>query len=1194
MQKHTTKKAAILLLFLFCSISAVFSQTYVNREWSVNDGNPLMLQWSNSINTSGGLITVGNTQVAGQGTNILLTKYTSTGSISWSKNYNTGGTANDYGTNLALDASGNIYVCGITDNNGVVNSDIVILKYNSSGTFLWDTTYDSPYNMNDLATSIIIDPSNNIYVAGSSEGSTTQFDYITLKYNSSGVFQWVSRYDYANLQDYGGGITLSSTNTYLFVTGASANSTNDWDYTTVKYDLSGTQVSVSRNTVAGTGYDQPYAYTKDIAGNIYITGTGSSNGIDYDIKTIKVKPDNTISWSVNDDSNNKNDQASAIDINHSTYEIVVAGFATKSNNIKEAILIKYDSSGSKQWEYRRSSDNLNEDAEAKAVKILSDGSIYVCTQITGANATKDIALTKLSSTGTVVWERRMQKLIDEIPTGLKVDYNGDIFVTYVQALGASNVYTVEKFTQHETDTTKVYDSLGNAMYMKNELLITFNKNIMDTDAVNNTIGNAIINYSDLSYFIDSASYSIIYSKLIANCPLADGKCYIKAAKLFPNLQTGLTSTLNRLGERVKVPVFWNSLRVLFPAGINISLVLDSLNTIPDIVTISEPNYIIHPHVGAIDTKYPYQYGLFPNAVYPNADINIEPAWDYTTGKPHIKAGIFDTGLNFDHPDFKGWGANNDTKVRGAWDFISNGNMFGFPQNDPAPLYHGTNVAGIIGALRNRTSNSVAGIAGGDNNGSYDIGTSLYAARILPLAVNVNDPPIHHVYDAIVMSAIDSAGLDYCWGLHLMNNSWGFQVLQSILPNSDTNRSLIKKAVHFANRANVTFVASTGNSAKDKLNFPAGVDEDWVIAVGGSDTLGERDAEANYGPGIDIIAPYRISMTVSTTGTNTYGNFGSGTSVSAPYVSGVAALLLSYMNDTVPNYNNLAPEDVEKIIELTATDVESAGFDQYSGWGRLNGGKALQLVSKPANTLLHFGTNPNFSYTKSFAFDSSFSVVVPDWYINDADVYFKKDTYLVEAYRIDAHVDHSLPTNDTIVAYWARPSSSSVLDAYFDYYNQATYLWPRERVKIDTVTDTYAEMHGYFYRLKDALGNTIAWWPTDTTNINNKAFFEYSILTHDKFAWPNNVHEFAGTERSISLYPNPTGYEQTISFKSNIGDKVQIRLYDMSGRFLLTVHDAKSSDNYTKVISNVKNLPQGMYFYKIDINNDSYYMKTIKQ
>lgn len=1194
MQKHITKKAAFLLLFFFCTISAVFSQEYVNREWSVNDGNPLMLQWSNSLSTTGGLITVGNTQVAGQGANILLTKYTSTGGIAWSVNYNTGGTKNDYGTNLTRDGSGNIYVCGMTDNNGVVNSDIVVLKYNSSGTLLWDTTYDSPYNKNDIATSILIDNSGNMYIAGSSEGSTTQFDFIALSYDNSGAYQWVSRYDYANLQDYGGGMTLSSTSGYLYVTGASASSPNNWDYTTVQYNLSGTQISVSRNNVAGAGYDQPYAYAKDLEGNIYITGKGSSDGIDYDMKTIKVKPNNTISWNVTDDSNNKNDQANAIDVNESTNDIIVAGYSTKSNNVKEALIIRYDSSGSKQWEFRRSSDNPNEDAEAKAVDVLSNGSIYVCTQITGANNTKDITLTKISSTGSVVWERRMEKLVDEIPTGLKVDYNEDIFIIYTQNLGASNVYTVEKFSQHAVDTTIAYDTLGNPMYMKNELLITFNKNIIDTDAINNTIGNAIINYADLSYFIDDASYDIIYDKLIANCPLVDGECYIKAAKLFPDLQTGMTSTVNRLGERIKVPVFWNSLRVLFPSGIDMSLVFDSLKTIPNIVTVSEPNYIIQLHAGATDAKYPYQYGLHPNAVYPNADINIEPAWDYTSGLPHIKTGVFDSGLNFDHPDFCGWGANNVTKVKGAYNFFGGSNMLGIPDNDPGSLFHGTNVAGIIGALRNRTSNSVAGIAGGNCSGLYDVGTSLYAGKIFPL-INAPNGAISHVYNAIVMTSIDSVGLPYCWGLHITNNSWGFA--QGGIVDNDTNKYLITKSVHFANRANVTFVAASGNEGYWKMHYPARIDDDWVLSVGGSDTLGEHDMDANFGYPIDVIAPYRKVMTISTTGnTGTYDcdNFGSGTSVSAPHVSGVAALLLSYMNDSLPNYDNLAPEDVEHIIELTATDVEDPEWDQWSGWGRLNGGKALQLVSKPANHLLHFGANDNFTYTKTYSLDSSFTVVTDGFIINDADDYFKAGIYLVDAYRIDAHVSHSLPANDTIVSYWARPSSSSVLDTYYDYFGFETHLLPRERVKIDTVTDTYADMHGYFYRVKDTLGNTIAWWPTDTSNINQKARFEYSILTHDKFAWPNTVHEFVGTDKVISLYPNPTGNEQTISFKSSIGDKIQIRLYDMSGRFLLTVYDAKSSDTYTKVISNIKNLPSGLYFYKIDINNDSYYLKSIKQ
>ncbi|MBK9454575.1 MAG: S8 family serine peptidase [Bacteroidetes bacterium] len=115
-------------------------------------------------------------------------------------------------------------------------------------------------------------------------------------------------------------------------------------------------------------------------------------------------------------------------------------------------------------------------------------------------------------------------------------------------------------------------------------------------------------------------------------------------------------------------------------------------------------------------------------------------------------------------------------------------------------------------------------------------------------------------------------------------------------------------------------------------YPADINDVQVISVGGSGDEGEYDAGtiiadddgANYGGNIDIIAPYGMETLVYTldnTDSESYTDF-DGTSGSAPHVSGVAALMASYVNnpDGESHIENIAPEHIENILQLTADDA----------------------------------------------------------------------------------------------------------------------------------------------------------------------------------------------------------------------------------------------------------------------------------
>jgi hypothetical protein len=1197
--KRPNLKKLYLWMTLFCGIAnAVFSQTYVNREWSTPFGSPVLLQWTQSIRLNGGkMATVGNTAVAGQGTNILLSVYKADGTLHWSSNYNTSGTYNDYGSNLVEDANGNIYVCGMTDNGGITNIDMVVLKYTSGGSLVWNATYNSPFSKNDIASSLAVDGNLNVYVTGVSEGDTTQYDYITLGLGSNGTLNWASRYDYASLPEYAIGIVVDN-NSSVIVTGASASSSSNWDYTTIRYTLAGVQSSVNRNNIAGSGYDQPYAYIKDNNGNIYLTGKGSTNGTDYDIKTLKLKSNLDLSWNVVYAGNGYYDQANAIALDQNQ-NVVVGGYETNGGGEKEAKLIKYDNSGSQLWEYNRHSDYATGDAEIKAIDIdtANANEIYILIENTGFNNTKDLALLKLNEDGNVLWERTIQSSKNEIATAVKYYPDESIWITYVQELGAVRNYTVEKYTDYTTPNYTDNDTNGRPLQMKNELVIRFNESALNYDAIDNNIGSALIEYNDLSYFLKQAESNILYTKLQSLCsedPEVPAK--IICAKIFNDLNTNFKKTVNRLGDTIKIPNFWACLRVIFPNGTDKQAVIDSLNSIPQIVVYAEPNFIPYPYAAFNDPSFQYQYGFYPSLQFPNSDVNIVGAWDYTTGNSNVKICITDDGMYIDHNEFKNGPNNNSSKVAGKYDHIVKS-----PNLSPVGGEHGTKVAGIIGAQTNNAI-GVSGICGGSYTNVWDNGARLYVNRI----TNFNTVPITYAYKAIVDASIDSAGSLTKWGVHIMNNSYGLQVGGFWYTNVDTNFQLLKEASHFANRANVTFVAARGNFGNTARTYPATSDEDWIINVGGSGMDGNYSTGywiyppsnpfgvylpgASIGHNIDVVAPYRSGSTYTTympsISTPEYGSF-DGTSAAAAYVSGVAGLLMSYLNEPIPSYKNLAPEDVEHILEYSATDIDSLYYDEKTGHGRLNAGAAFELVSKPKHQVMHFGTNSNSTFTKQISQESLGDTIKNLEYYNTTvdTIWYKPGKYIVDRFRIDAQVNHNLNIVDTIFRYWCRTSSSTLLEGV----NANGELLARERIKIDSMNNTYAKLHGYVYKVYDSLGNYITWWPFDTTDLS-KAKFEYTLLTFNGSSTSINERN---ENLSINVYPNPSRDGQIISFEYSSIDQLSIDLYDMSGRKIANVFEGKTKIGMNRVKNQIENLPSGIYFYQIQINETKYIRKITK-
>ena len=202
-------------------------------------------------------------------------KYNSAGQQQWLATYNGPMNGWDEARGIAVDGSGNVYVTGQSEGLGT-RRDYATVKYNVFGQEQWVARYNGPGNDWDGAEAIALDGSGNVYVTGESVGSNL-FDYATIKYNSSGQQQWVARYNGPgnSIDDIPRAIAVDPSNN-VYVTGSS-----DGDYATIKYNGIGQEEWVIRYTGSKAGSDDANAIAVDSSGNVYVTGESGTNNIDY-------------------------------------------------------------------------------------------------------------------------------------------------------------------------------------------------------------------------------------------------------------------------------------------------------------------------------------------------------------------------------------------------------------------------------------------------------------------------------------------------------------------------------------------------------------------------------------------------------------------------------------------------------------------------------------------------------------------------------------------------------------------------------------------------------------------------------------------------------------------------------------------------------------------------------------------------
>ena len=382
----------------------------------------------------------------------------------WIARYNSPGNSNDRATSIAVDGSGNIYVTGTSRDSGT-GDDYATIKYNSSGVQQWVRKYNGSGDSTDQATSIAVDGSDNVYVTGSSTGLGTSYDYATIKYNSAGTQIWVARYNGpGNGNDFAYSIVVDNSGNVYVTGGSLGNVTSYLEYATVKYNSAGVQLWVGRYSSTSNFGAVAKSIALDDQGNVYVTGFSYASGSDYDFATVKYNPVGAQQWAVRyNGTGNYTDYANSIAVD-GTGNVYITGESSASGlGSADYTTIKYNSSGIQQWISRLS------EGSGQSIAVNDSGNVYVTGTFYGDTGNVlDYGTIKYNSNGEQLWFASYNGPgnIGDYGKSLALDKSGNVYVTgssYVFGTsGSSNNYATIKYnSQGIQQWAAVYNGPGN-------------------------------------------------------------------------------------------------------------------------------------------------------------------------------------------------------------------------------------------------------------------------------------------------------------------------------------------------------------------------------------------------------------------------------------------------------------------------------------------------------------------------------------------------------------------------------------------------------------------------------------------------------------------------------------------------------------------------------------------------------------
>ncbi len=404
------KSLIVIILFLVFPFTLLNAQ--VHQDWMARFNGPAH---SDDFVRSVAYDAVGNVYITGGGQVISpdvwgmsTVKYNSSGVQQWAATF-TGVSSTVEGRVIACDAVGNVYVTANFQKTGV-GIIYATLKYNTSGVQQWVSYYGT--TSVGIPKAMVLDDSANVYVTGSH----------TVKYNKDGVQQWAIPYAYgvnAIILDAAGNVYLTG------------GSTND-SCRTLKYNSAGILQWAAKYSVKSIGN----SIALDASGNVYVAGSVNVSSTDHNYLIIKYNSSGVQQWAnTYGASGSTLDDALFVKLDLSG-NIIVTGNSYLAPTSLKFTTIKYNSAGVQQWLNR---DTLGKDPVA--LRLDSDDNIYIAGSGSTTLTSTDFMTIKYNSSGVQQWSMRFNAANgSDKPTDMKIDGSGNVYVVGISDSSAGNVY----------------------------------------------------------------------------------------------------------------------------------------------------------------------------------------------------------------------------------------------------------------------------------------------------------------------------------------------------------------------------------------------------------------------------------------------------------------------------------------------------------------------------------------------------------------------------------------------------------------------------------------------------------------------------------------------------------------------------------------------------------------------------------
>ncbi len=357
-----------------------------------------------TLDSSGNLIITGKDST-NPDFDFYTSKFSADGtSILWNMPYDAPSEGNDTAVDVVVDSNDDVIIVGDSWNSTNLDFDFLAIKYNEVlGTVAtgWPQFYAAPAGGDDRATAVAVDGSDNIYIAGYGQGSTTGDDYILVKYLPDGTLDWAVSYDDSSGVDkatdvaWGGGGVV--------VVGESQSSALDLDCAIIKYDAtSAVSWTQRRSDLSNDSCDSVHI---DASGDVIVVGR-SFNGLDWDMFVEKrASATGALIWDFTRDSGRSEElHGIATDTNGDVY---VTGHAFSVATADDVYTAKLDGTlGTLEWSDTHNTEDGNGD---RGVSLVVSASFDVFVLSDTYDATTDdynyVLLKYAGTNGNLVWEQ---------------------------------------------------------------------------------------------------------------------------------------------------------------------------------------------------------------------------------------------------------------------------------------------------------------------------------------------------------------------------------------------------------------------------------------------------------------------------------------------------------------------------------------------------------------------------------------------------------------------------------------------------------------------------------------------------------------------------------------------------------------------------------------------------------------------